>query len=159
MICEECRDRYRSAARLETLYSTDIALRDLVSMVAVASSLLIVFSTVISFLSLSPPLGASQITFLVTAAASLTGVKMAYGELGSRYEFTQSFTWSSPSCYGALSRRYSGFSSFEWDFVAIAPSRSHLGNVAKFTIPDPSHVGWGEAVWVFRRRLSRSRRR
>lgn len=63
-------------------------------MVVVAFSLLLLFSNVISGLRLSPPFGASQTIFFVTAATSLTGLKMAYGELGRRYAFTHSLAWS-----------------------------------------------------------------
>lgn len=59
MVCAECREKYRSAAHLETRYSTNIALRDLALMVIVAFSLLLLvlechlrFSCLFSFRSI-----------------------------------------------------------------------------------------------------------
>lgn len=103
MVCAECREKLRAAARLETAYSTPIALRDLGLIVIVAFSLLILVSKLISDLSASLPLGASRITFLVTAATSFTGLRMAYSEVGYRYGFTHSLVWSLHSRYAMVS--------------------------------------------------------
>jgi hypothetical protein len=81
-------------ARLEVRYPTKTALRELTLMVIVAFSLLILLSDVLSGLRISLPLGTFRIVFFLTAATSLTGLKMAYGELGRRYAFTHNLVWS-----------------------------------------------------------------
>ncbi len=103
MVCPECREKYRAAARLETRYSTNAALRDLALMVTIGFSLLLLFSNVVSGLRLPLPLGSSQVIFLVTAATSLTGLRMTYGALEDRYGFTHNLAWSLHSRYAMIS--------------------------------------------------------
>jgi len=103
LVCAKCREWYRSAARLETRYSTGIAFRDFVIMTSAALLVLILLSNVIWSLRYPLPLAASQIVFLVTVATSLTGVKMVYSELSGRYSFTHNLAWSLHSRYTMLS--------------------------------------------------------
>jgi hypothetical protein len=102
-VCAECRDWYRSAARLEVRYSTEIALRDLALMVIVAFSLLILGSKVISDFHIFLSFGEPRIIFFLTAATSLTGLKMAYSELRRRYGFTHGLAWSLHSRFSMMS--------------------------------------------------------
>jgi len=103
LVCAKCREWYRSAARLETRYSTGIAFRDFWIMTGVAFLILILLSNVILSLPYSLPLAASQIVFLVTATTSLTGLKMVYSDLRGRYGFTHDLAWSLHSRYTMLS--------------------------------------------------------
>ena len=103
MVCADCREKYRSAARLEVRYPTKIALRDLALMIVVGFSLLVLISDLLSSLRISLPLGTGRIVFFLTAATSLTGLKMAYGELGRRYSFTHNLAWSLHSRVAMLS--------------------------------------------------------
>ena len=80
-----------------------MALRDLALMVIVAFSLLVLFSNAVSGLRVYVPFGASQVDFFVTAATSLTGLKMAYGELVNRYASTHNLAWSLHSRYAMMS--------------------------------------------------------
>ena len=103
IVCAGCREKYRSAARLEVDYPTTVAVRDLGLITVVIVSSIIVFSYLLLNLRLSLPVGTSQIIFLTTAATSLTGLKMTYNELGRRYRFTHNLRWSLHSRYGILS--------------------------------------------------------
>ena len=71
--------------------------------VIVAFSLLILLSKLISDLAISLTIGASRIIFLVTAATSFTGLRMAYSEVGYRYGFTHSLVWSLHSRVAVIS--------------------------------------------------------
>src|SRR5262245_935374 len=63
MVCAECREWYRAAARLETSYTTRTALRDLVLMASAIFLVLVLLSNVIWSLRYSLPLTASQMVF------------------------------------------------------------------------------------------------
>jgi hypothetical protein len=103
MVCEDCREKYRSAARLEIRYSTWTALRDLALMVLVGVSLLLFVLDAFSSYKLAVSVGRSNVVFFVTAATSLTGLKMIYSELSGRYGFTHNLSWSLHSRYAILS--------------------------------------------------------
>jgi hypothetical protein len=70
--------------------------------IAVSSTIVLISYFLLS-LRLSLPVGASQIVFFITAATSLTGLKMTYSWLGSRYRFTHDLRWSLHSRYGMVS--------------------------------------------------------
>ena len=103
MVCTECREKYRSAARLEVRYPTKTALLELPLMIIMGFSLLVLFSDLLSSLPISLPLGTSRILFFLIAATSLTGLKMAYGELERRYAITHNLAWSLHSRTAMLS--------------------------------------------------------
>ena len=102
-VCAECREKYRSAARLEINYPTRVAVRDLALSTIGVLSTIILFSYFLLSLRLSLPVGASQIVFFITAATSLTGLKMAYSYLSGGYRFTHSLRWSLHSRYAMFS--------------------------------------------------------
>src|SRR5712692_1554366 len=91
MVCEGCREKYRSAARLEIRYSTRTALRDLALVVLVGVSLLLLVIDALST-RLAVSVVPSNVSFFVTAATSLTGLRMMYSELRGRYGFTHSLS-------------------------------------------------------------------
>lgn len=103
IVCFECREKYRKAARLETDYPTRVAVRDLGLMTIVILSSIVLFTYLLVNLRISLPIGISQIVLLTTAGTSLMGLKMTYNELGRRYGFTHNLRWSLHSRYGILS--------------------------------------------------------
>lgn len=102
-VCGECREKYRSAARLETNYPTKVAVRDFALSTIAVSSAIILFSYFLPSLRPSLPVSTSQIVFFVTAATSLTGLKMAYSYLNGAYRFTHNLSWSLHSRYAVFS--------------------------------------------------------
>jgi len=103
IVCGECREKYRSAARLEVDYPTTVAVRDLgLATIAILSAIML-FSYLLLTLRLSLPVGVSQVVFLTSAGTSLTGLKMTYNELGRRYRFTHDLRWSLHSRYAIIS--------------------------------------------------------
>ena len=94
MVCVECREKYRAAARLEIHYSTGLALLDLGILTIAIFSIMILFSYALRSLQLSLPLGLSEIMFFITAVVFLTGVKMAFAEVAGRYGLTRNLRWS-----------------------------------------------------------------
>ena len=103
MVCEDCRDEIRSAARLEIRYSTPKALRDLALMILVRVSLLLLTPEVLFALKLTSSISPSRIGLFVTAATALTGLRMLYSALSGRYGFTHSLSWSLHSRNAILS--------------------------------------------------------
>jgi hypothetical protein len=102
-VCVECREKYRSAARLEVKYPTNVAVRDLALTTTSVISAIFLFSYLLLSLKLPPPVSVPQIVFFTTAATSLTGLKMTYNELGRRYGFTHDLRWSLHSRYAIVS--------------------------------------------------------
>ncbi len=103
LVCVACREKHRSAARLEIDYPTRVALRELVLTTIAIFSTIILFSYLLLSVRLSLPVGTSEILFFTTAATSLTGLKMTYNEVGGRYAFTHNLRWSLHSRYGMVS--------------------------------------------------------
>ena len=94
MVCEDCKDKIRTAARLETSYSTGIAMRDLVLMVLVGFSLLLLWSNLVSSLRISFVLGTTGIILLVPVIVLFTGLRVAYQVVAGRYGLTHNLAWS-----------------------------------------------------------------
>lgn len=94
MVCEECKEKFRSAARLRTSYSTGTAVRELVLMILAGFSLLLLWSNVISLLHVSLVVGTTGITFLAPVVVLFSGLKIARVEVGDRYGLTHNLGWS-----------------------------------------------------------------
>jgi hypothetical protein len=82
-VCWDCREMYRSAARLEVDYETSKALRDSLLLIP------LLFGTLF-LLKLSVP--SAGIFFY--AVAFLTGMKYLFRKSIGRYSFTHNFAWS-----------------------------------------------------------------
>ena len=122
MVCEDCREEVRSAARLETRYSTTKALRDLTLMILVGVSLLLLALDALFALRLATNISTSRVVLFVTAATALTGLRMLYGALHGRYGFTHSLSWSLHSRNAILS-------------IAIVASGILAATISPFLIP------------------------
>ena len=94
MVCEECRDKFRSVARLETSYSTGMATRDLALTVLVGFSLLLLWTSLAAGLHVSLALGTVSAIVLLPAVVLFSGLRMAYAALADRYGFTHDLAWS-----------------------------------------------------------------
>ena len=94
MVCEECRDWLRAAARLETSYSTRVAVKELTLMVLAGFFLLFLWSSIISRLHISFTFGTVGIVLLVPAVVLFSGLRIAYGVVKDRYSFTHNLAWS-----------------------------------------------------------------
>src|SRR5713101_732735 len=96
MVCGECREKLRKAARLESDYGTFAAIRDLSSMANLFFALLVVTATsAASFLG--PSSGEGLLAVLEGFLTVLTGLNIVWASVKRRYAFTHSLSWSSKS--------------------------------------------------------------
>ena len=82
-VCGDCREKFRSAARLEVHYGTSKALRDV-------SLLVPLFFGVLFLLDLAFP----SLILVIDALTLFTGVGYLFRELSGRYAFTHNLAWS-----------------------------------------------------------------
>lgn len=82
-VCSDCREKFRSAARLEVDYGMPRALRDI-------SFMTLFFSGVLFLLALMFP----HIILFIDALILFSGIGYAFHELSGRYAFTHNLAWS-----------------------------------------------------------------
>jgi uncharacterized membrane protein len=82
-VCWDCREKFRSAARLEVDYATSRALRDVVLFT-------LFFSVTLFLLKLLVP----SATILMYGLAFFTGIMYLFRRSSGRYAFTHNLAWS-----------------------------------------------------------------
>lgn len=82
-MCWDCREKFRSDARLEVDYATSKALRDV-------ALFTLFFSATLFLLKLLAP----SAIILVSGLAFFTGIMYLFRRSGGRYAFTHNLAWS-----------------------------------------------------------------
>jgi hypothetical protein len=82
-VCGDCREEFRSAARLQVRYRTRQVIRDASLMIPSSFGVLFLLTRMFP-----------RAIFLIDALAFFTGMAYVYHEFEGRYAFTHNFVWS-----------------------------------------------------------------
>lgn len=94
MVCAQCRDAIRAAARLESKYTGLTAVRDFSLFAALFVLAIISVSTVLTLFRVSMSGGDGRVSFLAGVMTTLTGLSILWNRLIDRYAFTHDIQWS-----------------------------------------------------------------